>query len=164
MTLSTNNKIQTFHMLSITSLTVDATIKDKENLKLTCDIVNLLLTNLANYLKNTIADPSELKLSYEKLREMRKEDEIAKYKVDDDERELQMQLKKMGHSNWVDILNPDEDFEMSEEQQTVLNPTQKTYDEYDMEQAEVYNSYKGENADGDDDNDDDYVSYEAYDN
>jgi len=164
MTLSTNNKIQTFHMLSITSLTVDATIKDKENLKLTCDIVNLLLTNLANYLRNTIADPSELKLSYEKLREMRKEDEIAKYKVDDDERELQMQLKKMGHSNWVDILNPDEDFEMSEEQQTVLNPTQKIYDEYDMEQAEVYNSYKGENADGDDDNDEDYVSYEAYDN
>jgi hypothetical protein len=164
MTLSTNSKIQTFHMLSITSLTMDATIKDKENLKLTCDIVNLLLTNLANYLKSTIADPNDLKLSYEKLREMRKEDEIAKYKVDDDERELQMQLKKMGHTNWVNILNPDEDFEMSEEQKTVLNPTPKNYDEYDMEQVEVYNSYKGENDDGDDDNDEDYVSYEAYNN
>jgi hypothetical protein len=164
MTLSTNTKIQTFHMLSLTSLTVDATIRDKENLKLTCDIVNLLLSNLASNLRNTIADPSELKLSYEKLREMRKEDEIAKYKVDDEERELQMQLKKMGHSNWVNILNPDEDFEMSEEQQIALNPTQKTYDEYDMEQVEVFNSYNGENDEGDNDNDEDYVSYEAYNN
>jgi hypothetical protein len=163
MTLVTNNKIQNFNMVSVTNLTIDATVKDKDNLKLTSDIVNYLLNALTVFLKNNIADPSQLKLSVEKLRELRKEEEIAKYKVDDDERELQMQLKKMGHSNWVDIFSPEEDFEMSEEQKMALNPMNVVKDEFEAEKDEVYQYYKGENDDADD-NEDDFVSYEAYDN
>lgn len=161
MTLSIHTKMQMFYQVSMTSLTIDATTRDKENLKLSCDIVNYLLHALSTQLKNTIADPSELKLSYEKLRELRKEEEISKYKVDDEERELQIQLKKMGHANWVNILDVSEDYEMSEEQKIALNPTVKVYDEYDMEQADIFHGYK---EDGEiSEPDEDFISYEAYD-
>lgn len=137
----------------------------QDNLKLTATIVNYILTSLTQYLQNTIVDASKLKKTYEELREKRKQELIAAYKVDDEERQLQIALKNMGLTNWADILTGDD----SEVTEPILEdaPLVPKFDEYDAAKNEIYESFIGEHDDmyGEGDDDEDVmVSYEAYDN
>ena len=135
---------------------------EKDNVKITCDIVGLLVSSLKVQLQNTIVDNDLLKMSVEALREKRKQELINAYKVDEEERELQKQLKKLGLQNWADILTGEDDI-VSEDVIASTKLTSTVKDEYEEEKDYVYTTYKGENAD-DDELDEDYVSYESYDN
>lgn len=135
---------------------------EKDNMKITCDIVGLLISALKTQLHNTIIDNDLLKMSVEALREKRKQELIDAYKVDEEERELQKQLKKLGLQNWADILTGEDDI-VSEDVIASTKLTSVVKDEYEEEKDFVYSTYKGENAD-DDEVDEDYVSYESYDN
>ena len=135
---------------------------EKDNIKITCDIVGLLVSSLKTQLQNTIVDNDLLKMSVEALREKRKQELIDSYKVDEEERELQKQLKKLGLQNWADILTGEDDI-VSEDVIASTKLTSVVKDEYEEEKDYVYSTYKGENAD-DDELDEDYVSYESYDN
>jgi hypothetical protein len=117
---------------------------------------------LKTQLQNTIVDNDLLKMSVEALREKRKQELINAYKVDEEERELQKQLKKLGLQNWADILTGEDDI-VSEDVIASTKLTSVVKDEYEEEKDFVYSTYKGENAD-DDEVDEDYVSYESYDN
>lgn len=134
---------------------------EKDNIKITCDIVGLLVSSLKTQLQNTIVDNDLLKMSVEALREKRKQELINAYKVDEEERELQKQLKKLGLQNWADILTGEDDI-VSEDVIASTKLTSVIKDEYEEEKDYVYSTYKGENAD--DEVDEDYVSYESYDN
>lgn len=134
----------------------------QDNMKLTCMVVYLLVEKLASALNNTLVEPSKLKKAVEELRERRKQELIASYKVDDEERQLQITLKNMGLDNWADILSG------QDEEQNEPLPSSTVYqkDEYDMAKDEIYATFKGEHNDmyGEDDDDEDVmVSYEAYD-
>jgi hypothetical protein len=100
-------------------------------------------------------------MSVEALREKRKQELIDSYKVDDEERELQKQLKKLGLNSWADILTGEDDI-VSEDVQASNNVKSVVKDEYEEEKDYVYSTYKGENAD-DNEADEDYISYESYD-
>lgn len=153
-------KSQTLHeKLSI----ADNNIVMQDNMKMTCTIIHFVLDKLAMALQNTLVEPSKLKKAVEELRERRKQELIASYKVDDEERQLQITLKNMGLDNWADILSGN-DQEMNEPPTDMTNTHYK--DEYDMAKDEIYDTFKGEHNDtyGDDEDDEDVmVSYEAYD-
>lgn len=133
---------------------------EKDNIKITCDIVSILISSLRKQLQNTIVDNDALKMSVEALREKRKQELIDAYKVDEEERELQKQLKKLGLENWADILTGEDDI-VSEEVLASNQLKSIVKDEYEQEKDYVYATYKGENAD-DDEVDEEYVSYESY--
>ena len=135
---------------------------EKDNVKLTCDIIGFLISSLSTQLRNTIVDNDALKMSVEALREKRKQELIDAYKVDEEERELQKQLKKLGLANWADILTGEDDI-VSEDVIASNNVKSIVKDEYEEEKDYVYATYKGENADDDEVNEE-YVSYESYDN
>lgn len=134
---------------------------EKDNVKIVTDIIAVLVSSLSTQLKNTIIDNDALKMSVEALREKRKQELIDSYKVDEEERELQKQLKKLGLDSWADILTGEDDL-VSEDVQASNNVKSVIKDEYEEEKDYVYSTYKGENAD-DDEVDEDYVSYESYD-
>lgn len=137
----------------------------QDNMRLTCMTVYHVLEKLASALHNTLVEPSKLKKAVEELRERRKQELIASYKVDDEERQLQIALKNMGLENWADILTGDD---QEQHEPVVASLPSSTYqkDEYDMAKDEIYETFKGEHNDvyGEDEDDEDVmVSYEAYD-
>jgi hypothetical protein len=153
-------KSQTLHeKLSI----AENNIVMQDNMKMTCTIVYFVLEKLAMALQNTLVEPSKLKKAVEELRERRKQELIASYKVDDEERQLQITLKNMGLESWADILTGNE--QDKNEPPTDLAITHHK-DEYDMAKDEMYETFKGEHNDmyeDDEDDEDVMVSYEAYD-
>lgn len=151
-----------FFMKSIEGVSFDTDIKTKDNFNITTSIINLCCEKLAVQLENNIFDLEYLKMAVERLREQRKEELIAAYRVDDEERMLQNMLKKMGLDNWADVFTNEDGAEVSEEVQSANNPQPVIKDEYEEEKDYVYASYQGENYD-DEENEEDYVSYEAYD-
>lgn len=151
---------------SLIELTKTTDIKTKDNLRITCDIIMYCMTSLKTSLQNTIVDQTKLKQTVEALREQRKQELIAAYRVDDEERELQKRLKKMGLESWADILTGEDEL-MTEEQKTSDQLQAVVKDEYEEEKDHVYNAYKGENDDEgtmEENDEDEFVSYEAYNN
>jgi hypothetical protein len=153
-------KSQTLHeKLSI----AENNIVMQDNMKITCTIVYFVLEKLAMALQNTLVEPSKLKKAVEELRERRKQELIASYKVDDEERQLQITLKNMGLDSWADILTGN-DQDMNEPPTDLAITHYK--DEYDMAKDEIYETFKGEHNDmyeDDEDDEDVMVSYESYD-
>lgn len=146
-----------------------STVEQKDQLHISCDIINFSFKALATQLQNTLVDVTFLNSEVERLREQRKQELMAAYKVDEEERQLQMVLKKIGVKNWTDILSNEDDDIKSDEQRSAENPPMPVKkDEYEIEKDYVYATYKGENDDGDQYNDQDdedqFVSVESYDN
>lgn len=134
----------------------------QDNVKISCMIVYYILNRLAASFANTLVEPSKLKKAVEELRERRKQELIASYKVDDEERQLQITLKNMGLESWADILTGND----TEQNEPSVEATYNQKDEYDMAKDEIYQTFKGEHNDayGEDEDDEDVmVSYEAYD-
>jgi hypothetical protein len=158
-----NNILQSANTtVTLSSLTINPDIRTKERLQFVASIVNYGFTALGTVLKNSLVDIQFLNNEVEKLREQRKQEVMAVFKKDDEERELQKILKKIGVKNWADILNHDDDMK-SEEQIAAENPHVNVYkDEYELEKDYVYANYKGDNDDADE-VDEDFVSMEAYD-
>lgn len=64
--------------------------------KIACDLVRLLITRMAEYVSTNYFDVSEIKKQVEILREKRKEEIMAKYSRDIEERNQQKILRNMG--------------------------------------------------------------------
>lgn len=140
----------------------DQNVVVQDSLKISCMVVYHIFEKLAGALSNTLVDPSKLKKAVEELRERRKQELIASYKVDDEERQLQITLKNMGLENWADILVGDD----NEQNEPIVQQSLYQKDEYDMAKDEIYETFKGEHNDNYEDDEDDedvMVSYEAYD-
>jgi len=154
---------------TFSDIVYSSTVEQKDQLHVCCDIINFSFKALATQLQNTLVDVTFLNSEVERLREQRKQELMAAYKVDEEERQLQMVLKKIGVKNWTDILNNEDNDMKSEEQRSAENPPMPVKkDEYEIEKDHVYATYKGENDDGDQYNDQDdedqFVSVESYDN
>jgi len=148
--------------LSLSTLVYDVDIQTKDKLSITSLIIHLCFEKLALNLENSIVDQTYLKMVVERLREQRKEELIAAFRVDDEERMMQNVLKKMGLENWANVFTTETDDEVSEEVQVMMNPQSIIKDEYEEEKDIIYSTYQGENYENDE-NEEDYVSYEAYD-
>jgi hypothetical protein len=148
-------------------IVLNASVEQKDHLHICCDIVNFAFKALATQLQNTLVDVTFLNSEVERLREQRKQELMSAYKVDEEERQLQMVLKKIGVKNWTDILNDDDDIKSDEQRNAENPPMPVKKDEYEEEKDYVYATYKGENDDGDhyndQDDEDQFVSIESYD-
>jgi hypothetical protein len=162
--LFSTNSANTF-----SDIVYSSTVEQKDQLHVCCDIINFSFKALATQLRNTLVDVTFLNSEVERLREQRKQELMAAYKVDEEERQLQMVLKKIGVKNWTDILNNEDNDMKSDEQRSAENPPMPVKkDEYEEEKDHVYATYKGENDDedqyNDHDDEDQFVSVESYDN
>ncbi len=99
-------------------------------------IAKICCENLRRYFENNLINQSSLTQKVESLREARKENLIEKYKANDDERKLQIELKKIGLEAWYDVGE-----EVPKDEPVVLQ-----MDEVAQEMV----AYQGENADDDD--------------
>lgn len=109
--------------------------KERLIIKQSCDIIKYLLNSLAKYLTNNDLNSEIIKTSMEQLREKGKQKMMDAYSKDEEQRQIQMQLKKMGDEGILVI---------TEEVKSTVEP------EFIIDQ-----DYKGENDDGDGDNDED---------
>ena len=129
---------------------------DNDIMKVICSIVNYLIFICVKTLKNNDNNLEILKKSIEQLREKKKQELMNAYAVSEEERELQMMLKKLGLSNWSDTGAEDSQKETKKTQPIIENiieyGNQKEEDEnFDM------TKYQGENDDDNyDDDDKDY--------
>jgi hypothetical protein len=75
----------------------------KSCLQLSANIVTYLISILCTKLQRNDNNIESLKSEIEILREKRKQDLMNAYKSDDEERALQMQLKKIGLTDWTEV-------------------------------------------------------------
>jgi hypothetical protein len=110
---------------------------------------------LIEHLKLNDLNLKSVRSSVEQLREQRKNELMSLYRVDDEERQLQMQLKKFGMDTWANVGTV-------EEGDTVYNPEAQDAQSDDIakvrnkkEEDENYkmDTYVGENHDGDNEGD-----------
>ena len=137
--------------------------EDNLILKQSCEIVNYLLNVLVEYFFTNDVNSSQIKHSMETLREGAKQTMMDSYSKDEEYRQLQIQLKKMGDKNVL---------KMDEEEKDIRNIVEQDFDEdiaKHHQQEEInenlnYQGYPGENAEGDVDYDEYYAAPEQEDN
>jgi hypothetical protein len=124
---------------------------DDTHKRLILDMIHFLIGSLSDYLEVNYFDIESLKRQVEVLREKRKEEEMAKYSKDDEERNLQIILRNMGlgimGTGVADLAPVLEGEEAAEAAEPVL-PVVPEYGEYV--------TYEGENKDDD-------ADFEGYD-
>jgi hypothetical protein len=80
----------------LADLQVDLMNAPAINVSIAIELIKLILDSLSDYLELNHFDANVLKKQVEILRELRKEEEMAKYSKDDEERNLQILLRNMG--------------------------------------------------------------------
>lgn len=75
----------------------------KNKVNVVGQLANTLYGMLYHHMQQNDTDTRAIRMRVEQFREKRKIADIAKYKTDDDERQLQMQLKKLGVKTWADV-------------------------------------------------------------
>jgi hypothetical protein len=111
--------------------------------KQSCEIISYILENLTNYLIVNDLDSSVIKTSMEILREKGKQRIMNAYSKDEEQRQIENELRKMGDKGILNI-NDDYNEEVRVEENPVIN-------------LDPINEYEGDNIDGDNDNDEYYV-------
>lgn len=76
---------------------------DLDRFKLVCSLIYTSLIKYYNDIYNIDTNIKDITQQNEVLREKRKQDLMDKYKVDDEERSLQIELRKLGYANWQDV-------------------------------------------------------------
>jgi hypothetical protein len=148
-TLSINNK--TYNTLDNTLLlTHQLSVNDlkKNNLKLTCDLISFMIEQLVDSLILNDVNTESINKNVENLRELKKQDLMNKYHIDDEKRQLQMTLRALGMDTWYDVGDSEKDqyIDMLDNQQIDISKYQNKRQEdenYEMK------DYKGENQDED---------------
>lgn len=125
----------------------------KDLLQLSANIVVYLIDKLCTKLKTNDNNIDSLKGEIEMLREKRKQELMNRYKADEEERALQMQLKKIGLQDWSDVGTVSTVSTVAEDEEPNKPTTSHIFTD-EAENLMMYNNY-GENND-DDYNDDDY--------
>jgi hypothetical protein len=134
---------------------LDTIIKSPQG-KIACDLVRLLVARMVDYIAANYFDVSDIKKQVEVLRERRKEEIMAKYSRDIEERNQQKILKNMGlelealPTPPVIVLPTGEDIAMDEDE--VPEAEAPLVAAVEAEYGD-YVEARGENADGDVDHD-----------
>jgi hypothetical protein len=139
----------TINTSALTMAMVGGSDITKQRMALMAHLIHDSMVMLVDAVLDNDIDVSHIRKKVEELREQRKQDLISLYRIDDDERQLQMTLKTMGVATWfnvgptadedttIDLLQPDP-------QQISLTENRNK-----MQEEENYNmgDYQGENAD-----------------
>lgn len=122
----------------------------KSSTVISAKISYTVMLKLHEYIDSTVFDIDSVVKGVEELREKRKQDQMNAYKVDDEERSLQIQLRDMGVQNWENVFDRLKNVDINAHHN-------------DQEENENYrmNDYQGENADEDIDEDYDIVRGEG---
>lgn len=97
-------------------------------------------------------DAGSVRQRVEELREKRKQELIGMYKIDDEERQLQMTLRKIGVDTWYDVGEVEEKDVYAEDdvqQSKQTNSIMKTLNQREEDENYSMSGYQGENADAD---------------
>lgn len=84
-------------------ISLTSTGLQKQKASLYADLVYLLIEQLITIVTENMIQTSAVSKKVEELREKKKESLMAMYKADDEERQLQMVLKKIGVDSWHDV-------------------------------------------------------------
>ena len=114
------------------------------------------IKNLLECISTNDVDAGVVRQKVEELREIRKQELINMYKIDDEERQLQMNLRKIGVDTWYDVgesIEQDVYVDMMEPNPGNISITKHNNA---LQEAENYNmsGYPGENGDADEINED----------
>jgi hypothetical protein len=129
--------------------------KDVDATRVLCSTVELLISSLVKKLVNNDSNLELLRKTLDELREKKKQELMDSYNADDEERELQMLLKKIGIVTWTDTGLPKEDAKESKVSQQIDGDISKHHAIEEEEENYKLKGFQGENDDNDD-NDDDY--------
>jgi hypothetical protein len=128
---------------------------------LVCEYILFLIYGMLDCINVNDENVNNIRKQVEELREKKKQDLISKYNIDDEERQLQMMLRKIGVDTWYDVGSSENmDQYVSEENNNAIdimkNANQK-------EENENYNmkGYQGENGDADE-VDEDFASMSMF--
>ena len=129
------------HQLSMNDVT-------KTNMKLTCDLISFIIEQLVDALLLNDVNTDTINKNVENLRELKKQDLMNKYHIDDEKRQLQMTLRALGMDTWYDVgdIEKDEYVDMSIDNQIDVSANQNKRQEDENYQMK---DYKGENQDDD---------------
>ncbi len=119
---------------------------DLDKFKLVCNLINILLIKYYNDIYNIDTNIKDITQENEILREKRKQDLMDKYKVDDEERSLQIELRKLGYGNWEDVgVNIQDTSEFIEKTDKDIYPDKEQQPIINKEEEENYklNDYAG---------------------
>ena len=75
----------------------------KGNISLVCDFINSIITSLFKTVSLNDLNINNINKRIEELREEKKQVLITKYRKDDESRQTQMALRKLGANNWEDV-------------------------------------------------------------
>jgi hypothetical protein len=75
----------------------------KGNISLVCDFINNIVTSLFKTVSINDLNINNINKRIEELREEKKQVLITKYRKDDESRQTQMALRKLGANNWEDV-------------------------------------------------------------
>jgi len=130
---------------------------------LVCEYLLFLIYGMLDCINVNDENVNNVRKQVEELREKKKQDLISKYNIDDEERQLQMMLRKIGVDTWYDVgSSENQDLYVTEQSQhnividIMKNANQK-------EENENYNmkGYQGENGDADE-VDEDFASMSLF--
>lgn len=156
-------KVSAFHDIDETLLLKSkiSTNEDrKNNIALACNFIHTAISLLVDTVILNDIDITVVRKRVEELREVRKQELMNLYRVDDEERQLQMTLRRLGMDTWFDV------GAVETEKDTYYDPDQQNHGDVNIakfgnkqEEEENYkmSGYQGENGDADE-YDDDYPS------
>lgn len=144
-----NIAISMHHFMNVLQQIIDMPVKehlDTRCLKLSYMIVNYIFKSLYSYLNNNVIEVDAVMKKVELLREEKKQTMMNAYLVDDQERQLQIQLRNIGLETWSTVFDRLKNVDINA---------------YTNQQDENVNynmaDYRGENDDGDIDEDTDFA-------
>lgn len=150
---------------SMLQMLLSSSKETKDKMQLVSNLAMFILKDLRNYLTRNDPNIQSVKKRIEELREKRKQDMISKYKMDDEERELQMALKKLGLSTWYDVGGDDDsgkDKYHTPASKEAGADIMKMVNQQEEDMNYSTKAYIGENADQDE-VDEDFASHDVYD-
>lgn len=144
-----NIAISMSHFMKVLKLIIEMPVKkglDARCLILSYSIVSYIFKSLYIYLNNNVIEVDAVMKKVELLREEKKQTMMNAYLVDDQERQLQIQLRNIGLETWSTVFD------------RLKNVDINAYTNQQEENAN-YNmtDYRGENDDGDMDEDTDFA-------
>jgi hypothetical protein len=136
-------------LMNVINTIVEIPVKyrlDSKCALLSLTIVNHIFKSLHEYLTHNVVEVDVVLKKVEQLREQKKQAMMSAYLVDDQERQLQIQLRNIGLETWSTVFDRLKNVDIN----TLANQ---------KEENENYNmaDYRGENDDGDNDEDNDFA-------
>lgn len=127
---------------------VGANTSKMDGISLACRLASYTIGAALSAISNNDVNVTDVRGRVEELREQKKQEIMALYRVDDEERQLQMALKKMGMKGWYDVGEMEQEAEPEKiDMLDMLKDNKRA--KVGEEDANYRMDYPGENADAD---------------